>query len=78
MFALLFAAVTVSAGPAVVPHGAVFQPSAVTASALVTVRILEGVTIEYRGAKPVGAIARRETSLLVDGQNVAATLIEFP
>ena len=78
MFALLLAAVTVSAEPAAAPHGAVFRPSAVSASALVMVRILEGVTIDYRGPKPAGTVARRDTSLLIDGQHVAATLIEFP
>jgi hypothetical protein len=78
MFALLLAAVTATAEPATAPHGAVFRPSAVTASALVTVRILESATIDYRVGKPAGGVAKRATSLLIDGQQVAATLIEFP
>jgi hypothetical protein len=78
MFATLLAAVTASVQPASAPPGAVFRSSAVSASALVTGRILEGVTIDYRAAAPAGALRKRATSLLIDGQHVAATLIEFP
>lgn len=78
MFAMLLAAATAFAETSAAPQGAVFRSSAVTASALVTVRILESATIDYHADAPAGAVAKRETSLLIDGQHVTAILIEFP
>ena len=77
MFAMLLTAATAFAEAPAAPQGALFRPSAVT-SALVTVRILESATIDYHAPAPAGAVAKRETSLLIDGQHVVATLIEFP
>lgn len=78
MFAMLLTAATAFAEAPAAPQGALLRPSAVTASALVTVRILESATIDYHAPAPAGAVAKRDTSLLIDGQHVVATLIEFP
>jgi hypothetical protein len=78
MLAMLLAAVSAPWHPVATSQRAEFRSSAVSASAMAMGRILEGVTIDYRGPDPVGARPKRTTALLIDGQHVAATLIEFP
>jgi len=78
MLAILIAAALPLTPPVVDPRGAPMPAARATATAFVTGRILQGVTIDFQAASPEGALRKRATALLIDRQSVPAVLIDFP
>ena len=55
-----------------------FRATSAVASASITVRIIEAATIDFDAKKPEGGGQKHRRTLLVNGEQVPATLIEFP
>lgn len=85
MLALLITAAIATAPTGAPPGGATraaFRATSAVASASVTVRIIEAATIDFdsnksQGGQNGGGQKHRRT-LLINGEQVPATLVEFP
>ena len=77
MLALLITAAIATAPSDGGTHAA-FRATAAVASASVTVRIVEAATIDFDEKKATGGRQKHHRTLLINGAQVPATLIEFP
>lgn len=81
MLALLITAAIATAPSDGGTHAA-FRATSAVASASVTVRIVEAATIDFNSKKPEGGQngggQKHHRTLLTNGEQVPATLVEFP
>jgi hypothetical protein len=77
MLALLITA-AIATSPSDGGPRAAFRATAAAASASVTVRIIEAGTIDFDAKKPEGGGQKHHRTLLINGEQVPATLVEFP
>ena len=76
MLALLITA-AIATAPSDGDTRSAFRATSAVASASVTVRIIEAATIDFNSKKPQGG-QRHHRTLLINGEQVPATLVEFP
>ena len=81
MLALLITA-AIATAPSDGGTPAAFRATSAVASASVTVRIIEAATIDFDSKKPEGSQngggQEHRRILLINGEQVPATLVEFP
>ena len=77
MLALLITAAIATASSDGGTHAA-FRATSAVASVSVTVRIIEAATIDFDEKKATGGRQKHHRTLLINGEQVPATLIEFP
>ena len=85
MLALLITAAIATAGSGAPSNGgtrAAFRATSAVASASVTVRIIEAATIDFDSKKPEGSQngggQKHYRTLLINGEQLPAILVEFP
>lgn len=81
MLALLITAAIATAGSGAPSNGgtrAAFRATSAVASASVTVRIIEAATIDFGSKKATEGGQKHYRTLLINGEQVPAILVEFP
>ena len=77
MLALLITA-AIATAPSDGGTRAAFRATSAVASASVTVRIIEAATIDFGSKKATEGGQKHHRTLLINGEQLPATLVEFP